>query len=93
MQKSGNFPIVAAVALFVFLYLFLSMGSNNENFSTSGLAVSDKYCTQLADVYYQPRISDIDMRNDFRKRICGKVRRETVDFPVGNYYTRNGMLL
>jgi len=90
MENSRNFPILAAVALFVVLYLLMT---RRENFSSSGLAVSDAYCEQLADVYAYPRITDIDRRHDFRRRICGPVRRNTVDYRTGNYLTINRQLV
>ena len=90
MENLGNFPILAAVLLFVVLYLLMS---NKEGFSSSGMSMSDVYCEQLADVYAYPRITDIDRRHDLRRRICGPVRRKQVDFKTGNYLTINRQLV
>lgn len=90
MQNSENLPILIIIALFVVLYFIMS---KRETFSSSGLAVSDRYCQQLADVYYMPRETSADCRHNYRKRICGHPRRNTVDFNTGNYFTENGQLV
>jgi len=90
MQNSENLPIIAIVVLFLVLYFVIY---RRENFSTSGLAISDPYCTQLADVYYNPNVTDPKCRENYLRRICGKRRRNTIDFRTGNYFTENGQLL
>ncbi len=90
MENSCNLPLLGLVLLFVILYF---MVSKNEGFSDSGLAISDRYCTALADVYYRPSVKNPVCRDNYRERICGKARRNMVDFRTGNYYTENGQLL
>ena len=90
MALSDYTPIIVAVILFLVLYFFMS---RRENFSQSGLAISDPQCLQLADIYYKPSDRNPDNRNDYRRRICGKERRNMVDFPTGNYFTEGGELV
>ena len=83
-------PIFVAIVAFIVLYYLMS---RREGFSKSGLAISDPLCLQLADVYYKPSDGNPETRDDYRRRICGKVRRNTVDFGTGNYFTEDGELV
>lgn len=92
MEKLGcrNVIIAAFVAAILMLFFYYN---NSEGFSKSGLAISDDDCRKLAKVYYHPLIkNDIDDKN-YLNRICGKCRRNMVDFETGNYYTENGFLI
>ena len=77
MEKLSNIHILAVVALFIISYLIIS---RKEQFSTNGLAISDKYCTQLADVYYQPSVHNQTCRDSYRKKICGPPRRKMPNY-------------
>jgi hypothetical protein len=82
-------PLLVLVLLIVVLYLF----KNKEPFSTSGLTISDRYCTKLADVYHRPEVNCPHCRDCYRKKICGKCRRHTINFNTGNYFTEGGELV
>lgn len=79
------------VILAAFILVLCLMMSSREPFTDSGLPISDEYCTKLADVYYRP--TDSEHRDEYRNRICGSIRRETIDQPTGNYYTVDGQLI
>jgi len=85
-----NLPILILVALFVILCF---LAPRSESFSDSGLAISNDYCRQLTDVYYRPGVNDPKCRKNYRKRICGKQRRSSIDPWTGNYFTYYGQLL
>jgi len=85
-----NLPIIIIVLLVIALGLILRV---RETFSTSGLTISDRYCTKLADVYHKPMLVDEEMRDDYKNRICGPSRRVMIDNQTGNYYTQNGILV
>lgn len=85
-----NLPIIIMVLLIFVLWIIYSV---KETFSISGMAISDDYCTKLSDVYHKPILVDEEMRDDYKNRICGPGRRETIDSQTGNYYTQNGMLV
>lgn len=65
--------------------------STRESFTDSGLPMSKEYCTKLADVYYRP--GDVEHRDEYRNKICGEIRRSTVDQSTGNYYTEGGIIV
>ena len=75
------------------LLILIFCNGQKENFSTSGLAISDQDCDKLASVYYNPRISDPECRQNAHQRICGRQRRSTVDTATGNYFYDNGVLI
>lgn len=85
-----NLLIFALLAL-VFLMVFCN--GNNEAFSTSGLAISDRYCNKLTDVYFNPQMTDSGCRANYKNRICGKQRRNTIDHRTGNYFYDYGVLV
>ena len=88
LQAKINPTIVILAAFIIVLCLLVSY---REPFTDSGLPMSNDYCTRLADVYYRP--DDPNHRDNYRNRICGEIRRETVDQPTGNYYTVNGQII
>ena len=90
MNSTSGLSILVTLALLVIIYFIVT---NNEGFSSSGLAVSDKYCDQLANIYYRPDDKNSDCRGDYRERICGNKRRNTIDYDVSNYYTVGGQLV
>lgn len=90
MVKLTNTHILVIIALVVVLYLVFS---RKEQFSASGLAISDKYCTQMADVYYRPKVYNPTCRDNYRKKICGPQRRKMINYNTGNYFTLNGELV
>ena len=81
-------PLILIIAVVVILYVMTSLF---EPFSDSGMPISNEYCVKLADVYYRP--SDSENRDDYRNRICGNVRRHSVDPETGNYFTENGIII
>lgn len=85
-----NLPIIIGIAVIILLVVTFSW---RENFSTSGLAISDRYCAKLAQVYHKPMLQDEEARADYENRICGKERRCTIDNQTGNYFTQNGVLV
>ena len=90
MEFSNYIPLIVAIVIFFVLYNFMS---RQEGFAQSGLALPSPTCQQLADVYYKPGDHDPTRRADYRERICGRVRRDMVDFPTGNYFTEDGELV
>ena len=85
-----NLPICVLIALLVVLGLVMTL---RENFSTSGMTISDDYCAKLADVYFDPKNANQEYRNMYDKKICGDIRRKTIDPRTGNYFTENGVLV
>jgi len=85
-----NIPLLILLGIIVLMIMCMS---DKEKFSQSGLAISDRYCQKLADVYYNPKTTDVNSRFNYRKRICGKQRRNTIDNRMGNYYTDYGILV
>ena len=81
------------IGLSLLIALIILFGKTNEYFSSSGLSISNRYCQQLADVYYRPEIKSPDCRNEYRNRICGKIRRDTIDYSTGNYERLDGVML
>lgn len=90
LQAKINPTVVILAAFIIVLCLFVSY---REPFTDSGLPMSNDYCTRLADVYYRPDVDDPKHRADYRNRICGGIRRDTVDQPTGNYYTVDGQII
>jgi len=90
LQAKINPWVVILAAFIIVLCLLVSL---REPFTDSGLPMSDDYCTKLTDVYYRPDDSDPKNRADYRNRICGEIRRETIDHATGNYYTVNGQII
>ncbi|QKF93678.1 hypothetical protein QKU48_gp0220 [Fadolivirus algeromassiliense] len=85
-----NLPICLLITIVAVLFLFMAV---RENFSVSGMTISDDYCTKIADVYYKPKDNNGECRSNYRARICGRQRREGIDPRTGNYYTENGVLI
>lgn len=90
MELVDYLPIIVAILLFFMLYYSTS---KREKFSKSGMSISDRKCMELADVYYRPTDTDPINRNLYRREICSPLRRETVNFPTGNYFTERGELV
>lgn len=86
----NNLLILVLVSVLAFMYI---CRPSTEKFSTSGLAISDRYCDRLASTYYKPKVHCPKCKDHYGRRICGKQRRNTIDFKTGNYYTKNGMLV
>lgn len=72
--------LIIGVMIVLVMYLLFN---KRENFSKSGLAMSDEDCDKLAYVYTD---------ND-KKLICDKNRRKTIDKTTGNYYSIYGELV
>ena len=85
-----NLPICVLIVLLVILGLAMTF---KENFSTSGMTISDDYCTKLADVYFDPQNTNQEYRNKYNEKICGNARRNTIYPRTGNYFTENGVLV
>ncbi|AYV82368.1 MAG: hypothetical protein Homavirus38_2 [Homavirus sp.] len=85
--------IILILILLLIIALVILYNPANEQFSTSGLAISDADCQKLVDVYYRPNDHSPVCRDDYTRRICGYQRRNTVDPQTGNYYTSYGQLL
>jgi|LakMenEpi03Aug12_release.lakeMendotaPanAssembly.Ray.scaffolds.fasta_scaffold242467_3 hypothetical protein len=78
------------VLLLIIIGLFLT---TRENFSSSGLTISNDYCTKISNVYFDPKSTDKVYRDAYEEKICGHVRRKTIDPKTGNYYTENSILV
>ena len=89
IQDPSILPYVI-LSLVVIAGIFYSV---REGFSSSGLTISDEYCTKLADVYVDAGNRNPDFREDYKKRVCGHNRRNTIDHITGNYFTENGVLI
>lgn len=88
-----NFTIfLGLVGILIFIYICFRE-SNKEKFSDSGLAINDLYCEKIVDAYYRPQIKDSQCRKEYMERICGKKRKNTIDFRTGNYFTHYGYLI
>jgi hypothetical protein len=90
MELVEYLPIIVAILLFFVLYYSVQ---KHENFSKSGMSISDRKCMELADVYYKPTDNNPKNRNQYRREICSPLRRKTVNFPTGNYFTEHGELV
>lgn len=85
-----NNLVIIVVAILVMFFLF---SPQMEKFSASGLAVSDQYCTKLANTYYRPKTSGPFCRDVYTDRICGRRRRNRVNYDTGNYFTQGDILV
>lgn len=74
--------------IFALVIIFSYLINNVEPFSSSGLSMSDRYCNKLVYIYGSG--SDYD---DMKVKYCQQPRRDTIDFPSGNYYTQFGRLI
>jgi len=83
-------PWVWVIIVIVLVLLF--WGAAREPFAESGLTMSDEYCHKLMDIYYDPRHTNIE-NEEYRSRLCGRIRRYVIDPPTGNYYSRNGVFI
>jgi len=81
---------VLIIVLVIFIVVAL-ISSKKELFSDSGLAISDRYCQKLTDVYYQPNINCPECRAEYTKNICGHKRRHTITDRNGNYFYDYGV--
>ena len=65
-----------------------------ENFSDSGIAVSNDYLERMFATYgVLPCEGDMDCIKRRATNILGYDRRNTIDAETGNYFTVGGMLL
>lgn len=78
--------------LLIIVLVLVFWGVNREPFAESGLTISDEYCHKLMDIYYNPRYTGIG-DEDYRSRLCGRLRRYVIDPPTGNYYAQNGVYI
>jgi hypothetical protein len=85
-----NLPLCILIVVLVVIGFMLVV---RENFSNSGLNISDDYCNKMADVYYDPRNVNSEQRQKYKQMICGKQRRNTIAMKTGNYFTQNGVLV
>lgn len=81
------------IFLSVLIALSILFNKSKEYFSSSGLSISDRYCQQLADVYYRPKDRRPDCRKEYKNRICGSMRRNTIDYNTGNYERLDGVVI
>lgn len=88
-----NNTVLLILAIVIIFFIMRNTNFLFERFSSSGLAISDRYCTRLADVYYHPQVKCPTCRDNYLERICGKKRRHTVDEKTGNYFTQYGKLV
>lgn len=77
----------------IIMIVVILFSTKNEKFSDSGLAISDRYCQKLADVYYEPQVDCPECRSKFTENICGHKRRNTVTDRNGNYFFDYGVLV
>lgn len=61
---------------------------DKENFSRSGLSISDDYCHRLSSIYQDSNIQD----PNFTKKLCDYDRRTNIYPTTGNYYSYYGSL-
>jgi hypothetical protein len=85
-----NLAILILIGVVILMILFRS---RSEKFSTSGLSLSDLECLKYTDIYIDPKNNNQEARDDYRRRVCGKQRRQTVDSRTGNYWMENGTLV
>lgn len=85
-----NLPLCILIVALIFIGFVLA---TKEHFSSSGLTLSNDYCNNLADVYYNPTDVNEERRRLYRERICGSQRRNTIDMTTGNYFTQDGVLI
>jgi hypothetical protein len=81
------------VCIILIILLVVLFWPSTEKFSSSGLAVSDKYCVKLADVYYRPQDRNPMCRKEYPSRLCAKPGKFIIDDQTGNYYTSNNVLI
>lgn len=79
--------------VFIIAIVLIFFATKKESFSDSGLAISDRYCQKLADVYYKPENDCPNCRNTYTENICGHKRRHTVTERNGNYFYDYGVLV
>lgn len=85
-----NLAILIIIAVVILMILYRR---RSEKFSTSGLSISDLECMKWTDVYVDPRNNDPTNRSDYRRRVCGMQRRQTVEPKTGNYWMEYGVLV
>lgn len=85
-----NLPICILVIVLIFVAFMLAV---RENFSTSGLSISNAYCDRIANTYFDPTMTGEEQRAKYTNMICGKDRRNTIAMKTGNYYTQQGVLI
>lgn len=86
-----NVPLIVLIIAVLVIILCLRP-SFSEGFTKSGLSMSDIECDKLVSVY-TPQIKGRECRSRFMKNVCSDMRRKQIDFPSGNFYTVDGMLL
>lgn len=79
------FLVLAAVVL---MFIF----KEKEMFSQSGLAVSDRDCKRIS-LYHDPTGVDEAEKLFNNTQLCGGIRKSSINFSTGNFYTVNGVLV
>lgn len=85
-----NLPILLLLLIVIMMIL---LTPRTERFGDGGMAISDKYCAKLVDTYYKPYNNNSDCQCDYRMKICGRGRRNTIYPQTGNYFTQNHTLV
>ncbi len=87
----NNTIVLIVIVSLIFLYFYTM---NRENFSDSGIAVSNDYLERLFTTYIVPQCKG-DMKCVQRRaeNILGHDRRHKIDFETGNHYTVDGVLV
>lgn len=78
--------IIAILVVILFIKL---MNDRHEQFSDSGLNMSDRRCMEMV-AHHKPYITDPRMRQQYAARICSHLRRHVVDEGTGNYFNTHG---
>ena len=84
----NNTIIILLVIVVIIMYFFYP---SREQFSDSGLNMSDAYCEKLGAVYYKPRCQHDE--TTCMNKICGAKRRFSINHDTGNYFTEGGQLV
>ncbi len=86
----NNTIVLIVIVSFIFLYFY---AMKQENFSDSGVAISNDYLERLFATYIVPQCGGDNACVQRRaKNILGYNRRHSIDSETGNYFTVGGML-
>jgi hypothetical protein len=80
---------IIILLLLVALFIILTMENKTENFSNSGLNMSDRRCMEMVS-YYMPHVTDLRKRAQYVARICSPLRKQIIDEDTGNYFNSYG---
>ena len=75
--------IEICMLIIILLLLYYRQLNYLENFSSSGLALSNQDCNQLAYIYNRPYILNQQEQELYRKKICDNMRRENIYYETG----------